>query len=418
VFKNTGFDTFAEIRFNMKKLLPLFLLAFLLFTACQPGADFSPAKQIIEELRLKYAPDKRVALFAVDTSFTEMPLVLRGETNLPAAKAELIEKLSAAGIAFTDSLAVLPSPALSGQHFGVVSVSVCNIRSNPKHSAELATQALLGTSLRVWKQDGGFFLVQTPDDYFGWVDAGGFQLMDSVKYENWMQSQRAVVTQDYVFAFETPSENAPKVTDLLAGNILQTLESQAHFTQIQLPDGRSGFVKSAYLTPLGEWLDSHQPDADHILATAKEMMGRPYLWGGTSGKGMDCSGFTKMAFYLNGIQLPRDASQQVHTGEAVDTDTTFQNLQPGDLLFFGRKATPEQKEKITHVAIYLGDGKIIHASDMVEVESLRRGDPTFAEHRLTSFVRSKRMIGSEGKNGVVRLKDSAFYKVTQNALQD
>ena len=402
----------------MKKLLPFFLLPILIFMACQSDADFAQARRLVNEIRQKYAPDKRVALFQVDTNFVSKPLVLRGETTIPEAKNELIEKLNSAGIAFTDSIEVLPSPTLQGRHFGIVNVSVCNIRSNPKHSAELATQALLGAPLRVWKKDGGFFLVQTPDDYFGWVDGGGFELMDSAEYENWMQSERVIVTQDYVFAYEHASDVSPKVTDLLAGNILQTLENQGSFTKIQLPDGRTGFAKSANLTPLGQWLDSCQPDAKHILASAREMMGRPYLWGGTSGKGMDCSGFTKMAFFLNGVQLPRDASQQVHSGEAVETDTTLKNLQPGDLLFFGRKATPEQKEKITHVAIYLGDGKIIHASDMVEIASLRRGDPMFAGSRLATFVRSQRMIGSEGKNGVVRLKDSPFYSVERKKLPD
>lgn len=410
VFKNYfSFDTFVEIHLNMKILFALFSLPVLLFSACAENADFTKTKNLIEEVRQKYVPDKRVALFAVDTIFTKTPLVLRGETTLPEAKAELIEKLNAAGIAFTDSLAVLPSPALSGRHFGVVNVSVCNIRSNPKHSAELATQALLGAPLRVWKKEGGFYLVQTPDDYFGWVDAGGFARMDSMEFNAWMRSQRVICTQDFAFAYEQASDLAPKVTDLLAGNVLQKMGNESDFTIVRLPDGRMGFVKSSALMPLNDWLGSRRPYAENIIATAKEMMGRPYLWGGTSGKGMDCSGFTKMAFFLNGLQLPRDASQQVHTGEAVETDSTLKNLQPGDLLFFGRKATPEQKEKITHVAIYLGDGKIIHASDRVEVESMRRGDPTFAEHRLTSFVRSKRIIGSEGRNGVVKLENSTYF---------
>jgi len=393
----------------MIKLLPIFCLPILFFTACQNRDDFSEVKQTIHEVRQKYAPDKRVALFQVDTQFVSTPIILHGETNLPEAKKELLEKLKAAGTAFTDSIGVLPTPDLKGKHFGIVNVSVCNIRSNPKHSAELATQALLGTPLRTWKQEGSFYLVQTPDDYFGWLDAGGFVPMDSLEFSGWMQSERAVCTQDYVFAYEQASDISQKMTDLMAGNILQTLENQGDFTKVKLPDGRTGFVKSQYLAPLGHWLDTRRPDAANILATAREMMGRPYLWGGTSGKGMDCSGFTKMAFFLNGLQLPRDASQQVHTGTAIESDSTLKNLQPGDLLFFGKPASADQKERISHVAIYLGDGKIIHASDRVEIESLRRGDPDFTEQRLSSFVRAKRMIGQAGVNGVVRLRDSPFF---------
>lgn len=393
----------------MKRTVFFLLLLLFLSTACEDEASLQKINLLADEVRQKYAPDKRVALFQTEAVFSGSDIVLRGETNLPDAKAELMEKLRSSSLSVIDSLAVLPSPALKGKHWGIVNVSVCNMRSAPKHSAELATQALLGTPLRVWKEENGFYLVQSPDDYFGWVDDGGFVLMDSMNWQNRLNSPKAVCLDDYVFAYENPFEHAPKVTDLLAGNIVQTLENQGDFTKINLPDGRTGFVKSTHLMPLKTWLDTRQPDADHILTSAREMMGRPYLWGGTSGKGMDCSGFTKMTYFLNGIQLPRDASQQVMVGEPVDSDSTFSNLQPGDLLFFGKKAEGEQKEKITHVAIYLGDGKIIHASDMVEVESLRRGDPTFNEYRLKSYVRSKRIVGSVGKNGVVGLKDSPFY---------
>jgi hypothetical protein len=187
----------------------------------------------------------------------------------------------------------------------------------------------------------------------------------------------------------------------LAGNILRSEGSTGRFTKIFFPDGRTGYVLSVKVSNYSEWLATRQPDAGHILATAHEMMGRPYLWGGASGKGMDCSGYTKTVFYLNGVQLPRDANQQAEVGEEVETDSTLKNLLPGDLLFFGRKATPEQKEKITHVAIYLGNGKIIHAANKVEIASLRRGEPDFVEHRLSSFVRSKRMLSTVGKNGVL-----------------
>src|SRR5690606_14413521 len=91
-----------------------------------------------------------------------------------------------------------------------------------------------------------------------------------------------------------------------------------------------------------QWVSRPNPDAAQILTTAKTLIGTPYLWGGTSMKGVDCSGFTKTCFFLNGIILPRDASQQALIGEAVDIyegDTvnlakSLKNLQAGDLLFF------------------------------------------------------------------------------------
>lgn len=389
----------------------VFFVSAIILIGCQQNYQLKQAYQIADEVRQEYAPDKRVALFRIDTIVDGELLKLIGETNLPEAKKTFFDKLKLAGIAFEDSLVLLPSAELNGKNFGVVNVSVCNFRSQPQHSAELSTQALLGATLRAWKKQGDFYLVQSPDDYFGWLDDGGLQLMNANELENWSNSERGVVTQDFDFAYEKADENSQKVTDLVAGDILQIIDNQSMFYKVGMPDGRTGFIKKNTIMPLADWLASRQPNADNLVATAKQMMGRPYLWGGTSGKGMDCSGFTKMAYFLNGIQLPRDASQQVNVGENVDTDTaTLKNLEPGDLLFFGRKATPEKKEKITHVAMYIGDGKIIHASDRVKIESLIRGDSSFVEYRLASFVRSKRILGEIGKKGVVRVADLRYYQ--------
>ncbi len=267
----------------------------------------------------------------------------------------------------------------------------------------------MGTPLRVFKKQGDFYYIQTPDNYLGWVDDGGLQLMDDLEYKSWQTSEKAICIKDFSYVYETGNEDSPKVSDLIAGSIFETEEIKANFSKIVLPDGRAGFVKTDDLLPYQDWLAASYPTPESIISTAKEFMGRPYLWGGTSGKGMDCSGYTKTVYFLNGIQLERDASLQVHTGELVETDTTWKNLEVGDLLFFGRKSTQDKKERITHVAIYMGDGKIIHASDRVKVESLKRGDSDFAEHRVNSFIRAKRIIGSEGKNGIIALKDSPFY---------
>ena len=393
----------------MKQLLFLFFLIFIY--SCKSNSDRQELaiQNKIDKIKKTYVKDGRTALFNIKVNKSNhTKYKLTGETIFPRAKKDLIELLSDFDI--IDSIKVLPAKNLMGKNFGVVNLSVCNIRSKPKHSAELATQSILGTPVRVYKKEGGFYYIQTPDNYLGWVDDGGIHLMDSTEYNQWMTSDRGVCLSDYSFVFENADFNSNKITDLMAGNIFQLLNSENNFCKIKLPDGRTGFAKKENIMNYKEWIESHKPSPDKIIAAAKEMIGRPYLWGGTSGKGMDCSGFTKTAFYLNGIQLERDASLQVHTGKKIDTDTTLKNLIPGDLLFFG-KYRDDGSERITHVAIYLGDGKIIHASDRVQIQSLKRGDPDFVEYRLKSFVQARRVLGSEGKNGIIALKDSPFYSV-------
>ena len=127
------------------------------------------------------------------------------------------------------------------------------------------------------------------------------------------------------------------------------------------------------------------------------------MWGGTSIKAVDCSGFTKSTYYLNGIILARDASQQCYTGDDIDiskyvdgeqTKEALANLKMGDLIFFGSKATPERKERITHVGIYIGDGIFIHSAGKVRINSLIPEDDNYysGSNRL---VRAQRMLGNQ-----------------------
>ncbi|MCB0595307.1 MAG: C40 family peptidase [Lewinellaceae bacterium] len=393
------------------KSFPLLAFLALALLACQKQEGLPPeVDALLEQVRQAHAPDKRVALFDVAAEQEGGKIVLKGESNLPDALRSLEQRLREAGFSTLNRIRILPDTSLQGKSFGVVNLSACNIRSEPRHSAELATQSTLGTPLRVYKESGGWFLVQTPDSYLGWLDPGGFVAMTEAEYRQWQQAEKVAYLPDQGFSLAAPATGAQRVSDLLAGNILLYQGSEGGFSKLQYPDGRAAYVPDEDVMNYELWLASRDPSAEKIIETAFRFMGRPYLWGGTSGKGVDCSGFTKTVFYLNGLLLPRDASQQVHVGVPVETDTTLAGLQPGDLLFFGRKATEDKPEKITHVAIYLGEGKIIHSSGIVKVESLRRADPDFTEYRLNSFVRARRMLQDPGQNGVPPLKEVPQYK--------
>jgi len=183
------------------------------------------------------------------------------------------------------------------------------------------------------------------------------------------------------------------VTDVVAGVLLENVKRHGTWSEIRLPDGRTGYIESRFVEDYQRWRKSRKLDAEHIEMTSKLFLGVPYLWGGTSAKGFDCSGYTKTVFRLNGMELNRDANQQATMGEDVVVGPDMQGIKKGDLLFFGRKAAEGKPERIWHVAIYLGKKEFIHCSGRVRINSLDPSAPNFDEDRLNTFVRAKRVIG-------------------------
>ncbi|MCF8435542.1 MAG: C40 family peptidase [Ignavibacteriales bacterium] len=391
----------------MKVLLILTSL-ILMNTISAQSTETDPVK-IISQVKKMFAPDKRTALFEIETEITDNRIILKGETNLPEAKSRLSDELTKAGIIFMDKINLLPDASLGDKTYGIVSLSVANIRSKPAHSAELATQALMGTPVKVLKKESGFYLVQTPDNYIAWIDDDGFYSVNKNELGDWLNSDRVIFIAETGSLFKNSDCRGEKISDLVAGNILKLIGEGSEYFEVMIPDGRSGYVNKNECQRFNQWLKMLSPDGNSIVETAKTMMGLPYLWGGTSTKGVDCSGFTKTVYFLNGLILPRDASQQVNSGGQIDTGKDFQNLLAGDLLFFGTKGDEIKKERITHVAIYLGDQDFIHSSGRVRIDSFDRKKSNYNKYRHDTFIRARRILTSVDNNDVYSISNHNFY---------
>ena len=388
--------------------ITIITFALIISNSCQQKFDIKNINSIVETVKNNHAPDKRVAIFDITAEIDDNSIKLLGESNLENGVNELMSELEKQNITVKNEINMLPSANLGDKIHGIVNLSVANIRSKPSHPAELATQALLGSTVNILKKENGWYLIQTPDGYISWVDDDGVYPVNEAELKNWKNSERVIITEQYSSAYSEPDQKSNKISDLVDGNILKKISTSRNYTKIEFPDGRLGFVLNNHLKDFNSWVNNTDANKKSIVSTAFNFMGLPYLWGGTSAKGVDCSGFTKTVYFLNGVVLPRDASQQVNVGELVDTENNFNNLQSGDLLFFGRKATADKKVKITHVAIYIGDGKYIHSAGIVRINSLTKEAADFNEYRYNTFIRAKRIIGNYD-NGENLVKNNKFY---------
>ncbi len=292
-------------------------------------------------------------------------------------------------------VSLLPDKSVGNHPYAVVNNSVANIRSAPRHSAELATQAILGTGLKVLKIEGDFYRVQTPDQYISWVDHGGVQLMTQEEYDSWSTAPKMIYLKTFGHVYASKDNELQTKGDLVLGSLLKFNGKDEKYFEVAYPDGRIGYVRRDEAEVYLDWLDELNPSPDRLELYARSLLGSPYLWGGTSSKGMDCSGFTKTAFRMNGLIIPRDASQQIMAGKDIDPDLGLDSLVKGDLMFFGKKATDSTRQRVTHVAIWLGNdrGEFIHSSGRVKIGSINPESPNYDEFNTGRYLGSRRYLG-------------------------
>lgn len=268
----------------------------------------------------------------------------------------------------------------------------------------------MGMPVRVLQRDG-WVRVQTPDNYIAWVHRVGVCAVTKEEMAAWNQAEKIVVTSHYGFVYSEPSSASQTVSDVVAGNRLRWEGTKGAFYKVAYPDGRQGYISKSVAMPERKWRSGLKQDAASIIRTAYTLMGVPYLWAGTSSKGMDCSGFMRTILFMHDIIIPRDASQQAYVGEHIDIASDFSNLQPGDLVFFGRKATAERKERVVHVGMYVGNKCFIHSQGDVRVGSFEPTDDLFDEYNLERLLFATRVLPYINKeDGLNTTATNEYYK--------
>jgi cell wall-associated NlpC family hydrolase len=287
--------------------------------------------------------------------------------------------------------ALLLCTSVFSQEYGVVNISVCNLRRTADFDAEMVSQALLGTPVHVletstngnpWPQ------VQTPDNYTGWVHYAGITRMSFEQYHAWNAAPKVVVTALFGLVKEKADGKSATLSDVVAGDRLKYLGKKGCWLKVEFPDGRTGFIHKSEAKTEADWRRSLDQSPEAILASAKSMLGFPYLWAGMSPKGMDCSGFVRTALFMHDIIIPRDCSQIYLTGERI---TDRAQLVPGDLVFFGRYRE-DGSPRPTHVGFYIGNGRFLHSMGLVQIGSFEPSDPYYDAYNTGRYLFGDRIL--------------------------
>jgi hypothetical protein len=250
----------------------------------------------------------------------------------------------------------------------VVCRGVANLRSNPGTQSELVTQELLGRSIETLVVRKDWVLCRLSDGYRGWLP------LKAVRPDAYVPSH--IVTRR--FAEIKVGGRAVVIAPL--GSLLETTGRARRAYRVTLPDGSRGLVDGASMGRL-----STLPWAERRLRyLIGQVIGTPYLWGGKSTFGFDCSGLVQTIFEFLGRRLPRDSREQALVGTRVGS---IGRLRAGDLVFF------RTGRSIDHVAIHLGDSKILHASGAVVIESLDAASAGFRPDLVAAFSHGRRLTG-------------------------
>ena len=238
----------------------------------------------------------------------------------------------------------------------IISTAVAPVHREPGFSSEMVTQGLMWESVSLNEEQDDWQRVQMDDEYEGWIH--NFYLTESsAEFSNSL-----TITNRYAPVGPQRGKNGIVLAMLSFGTIVPVLEKTSGYSKIHLLNKNTGFI------PPQENVTSQKRDI--IIKLAKSLLSVPYLWGGKSSFGYDCSGFVQMVLKTAGISIARDTGEQIKT-EGLE-EISINEAQPGDLIFFS------ENNRINHVAFSLGNSKIIHCSGEVKIESLIEGESGFS----------------------------------------
>jgi hypothetical protein len=347
--------------------------------AADPSA---PVHRLARRVRAEYVPDPRVEVFEVRTRRNGGALQVLAITTLPNAGLDFARRLEADGVELDLRLRILPDPALQPDSEALVRAPLAPVYRRATMNSTLLTQYPMGHRLTLLMPRNRFWRIRGEDGHVGWVHRGYLERGGL----EWALAWERGETGDPVFSLgaEVIDEDDAVIGRLPWGaRVIQRTASA-----VVLPDGRTGRVGAGEVVRADRLWDRFPPRVDSVARTARRWLGSPYLWGGVTRAGVDCSGLVQSVYWLHGVALPRDSDMQALVGEAVEPGEGGTDCRVGDLLFFA------ERERVNHVALSVGGSRVIHASasnGAVAIDDVA-GDGRVARLLRSSLVGARRLL--------------------------
>lgn len=332
------------------------------------------AETIIADLNHTYFFDSRVWKQDISVKIENNIALLSGETFYPQAVRGATKRLKTAGFdSVVSIITFLPEKMADGKDFGIVTVHHVMGRYQPVTDKQEATELIYGDLVRLIRDGKTHFQVQSPEGYLAYIPKTSLRKLDSLEWRRYHQGPFVKFHQNVSIDSTAQISMGARLPYLGNGQILL-----ADGSAFKLDDACDYSIYSPANNPLRQ----------KILRTGEKYLGLPYVWGGRSGKGTDCSGFAQSIFSLNGIYLPRDTDEMSIVGQLIGLPGWYDALEPGDLIFY-----TSGKRLITHVAIYYGNQQVIQAAGKtIHIASMDPLQPNYETRLVRDFAFAKRII--------------------------